>query len=144
MKTIREVLNTIKMIKGVGTDAELARLIDVPIDTLRGWIQNDSIRRQLMLFCYNNNISIDEVFFGERIFNKKRCIDCMNKHKCPIYLKMVNTPINIEETENRIQLKLLTKNEYQFSCKVINSDDITTDLSITKENVDKIIINLEK
>ena len=103
MRTIREVLTTIKEIQGVKTDSELAKLIGIPLETMRNWIQNDTIRKQLMRYCFDNHISIDEVFFGDPSFSKERCGKCHKKATCSIYREVQLTPVNIEDNGSELK-----------------------------------------
>ena len=144
MRTVREVLNTIKEIKGISTDAELAKLIGIPVHTMRSWIQNDSIRKQLLFYCFKNNISIDEVFFGELIFNRERCEKCKKKSICSVYREIQLTPATIEEIEGALHIKISAIEKDQFICKLFDDDMLLSNYSVNIENVDKIIILLKK
>ena len=48
MQSIREALNTIKKIRGLQTDADLATDMGISLHTMRSWIRNESITRQLI------------------------------------------------------------------------------------------------
>lgn len=144
MKTVREVLNTIKKIKGISTDDELAKRIGVPVHTMRSWIQNDSIRKQLMRYCFDNNISIDEVFFGEQIFSKDRCEKCQAKKSCPVYRKREITPVTVEEVEKGFHISINVKDIDQFKCDVYHNHVMTSNLSMNTKDLDRILIELQK
>ena len=144
MKTIREVLNTIKSIKGVSTDAELAKIIDVPLDTMRGWIQNNSIRKQLLLYCFNNLISIDEVFFGELVFNEKRCAHCKNKLNCSMYQEKEKTPVTIADTPHKTYITINMKKNGQFVCEMYKDGLTVINCAVNGKKIDQVKISLQK
>jgi len=105
LETIRETLNTIKKIRGFHTDAELSADMAISLHTIRSWIRNESITRQLIRYCEKYNISLDEVLLGQRCFNKERCELCAMRLKCDEY--------------RRATAKSLVVNEGAFSPKVI-------------------------
>ena len=142
MRTIREVLNTIKEIQGIKTDNELAKLIGVPLETMRNWIQNETIRKQLMRYCFENHISIDEAFFGDPIYSKERCEQCKKKSTCSIYRKEQLTPVQIEESRHELDIIATATGKVQLVCELYSNDTLKTNFSSDIKDVDKIIFQL--
>ena len=142
MRTIREVLNTIKDIQGIKTDSKLAKLIGVPLETMRNWIQNETIRKQLMRYCFDNNISIDEAFFGDPIFSKERCEQCKKKSSCSIYRKEQLTPVKIEESGSEIHIIATVAGRNQLVCELYSNATLKSNFSTDIKDVDKIILQL--
>ena len=143
MKTIRDVLKTIKEIQGIKTDAELAQRIGVPLETMRNWIQNETIRKQLMRYCFDNHISIDEVFFGDPTFSKERCEKCHKKSSCSIYRDVQLTPVKIEENHDEIQIGANTEGKTRLVCELYSTDTLKSNFSTDIKDVDKIIFKIE-
>ena len=142
MRTIREVLNTIKEIQGVKTDGELAKLIRVPLETMRNWIQKGTIRKQLMRYCFDNHISIDEVFFGNPVFSQERCEQCKKKSTCSIYRKEQLTPVKIEENGGEFQITANCTGKTHLECGLYSNDTLKSKFSTDIKDVDKIIFQL--
>ena len=142
MRTIREVLNTIKEIQGIKTDSELAKLIGVPLETMRNWIQYETIRKQLTRYCFENHISIDEAFFGDPVYSKERFEQCKKKSTCSIYRKEQLTPVQIEEGVDKINIITTTTGKTQLVCELYSNDTLRSNFSSDIENVDKIIFQL--
>ena len=142
MRTIREVLKTIKEIQGIKTDAELAQHIGVPLETMRNWIQNETIRKQLMRYCFDNHISIDEVFFGNPSFSKERCEKCHKKSTCSIYREVQLTPVNIEDSDNEINITTNSKGKSRLVCELYSNDTLKSNFSTDIKDVDKIIFKV--
>ena len=142
MRTIREVLNTIKGIQGIKTDSELAKLIGVPLETMRNWIQNETIRKQLMRYCFDNHISIDEAFFGDPIFKQERCEQCKKKSTCSIYRKEQLTPVKIEENGSEIRITANGIGKTQLVCELYSNDTLKSTFSSDIKDVEKIIFHL--
>lgn len=94
---MRTVLNEIKKIRGIPNDAELANQISVPVHTLRSWVQNNSIRKQLIQFCEDHNICLDEVLLGRKRFDRECCENCCQKEACTEYRNAVDRPLSIGE-----------------------------------------------
>ena len=140
MKTIREVLNKIKEIQGIKTDGELAQLIGVPLDTMRNWIQKESIRKPLLFYCYANHISIDEVFFGEATFSKERCEKCLKKSTCSVYMEQIAMPITTEVIDNELHITMDTTGRTQFVCTLYSKKAEASNSSTTLKDVDTISI----
>ena len=137
MRTIREVLTTIKEIQGVKTDSQLAQLIGVPLETMRNWIQHDTIRKQLMRYCFDNHISIDEVFFGDPSFSKERCENCHKKSSCSIYREVKLTPVDIEENGSEIRIRVDSEGKIQFVCELYSNDTLKSNFTTDIKDVDK-------
>jgi hypothetical protein len=142
MKTIREVLNKIKEIQGIKTDGELAQLIGVPLDTMRNWLQNESIRKPLLFYCYSNHISIDEVFFGDATFSKERCEKCLKKSTCSVYREQTSMPVTTEVVGNELHISMDTTGRTQCVCTFYNNKTEASNSSTTLKNIDKISILL--
>ena len=138
MRTIREVLTTIKEIQGIKTDSDLSKLIGVPLETMRNWIQNDTIRKQLMRYCFDNHISIDEVFFGNPSFSKERCDNCQKKDTCSIYRDVQLTPVKIEDNNNTLQITAKTEGKTQLVCELYNKDTLKSTFSSEVRDVNTI------
>jgi len=97
MNDVRTILNEIKKIRGLENDTELAVQVGVSVHTLRSWVQNDSIRKPLILYCENRGISLDEVLLGRKRFNREACDDCFQKESCVEYRNVVDRPLTIGE-----------------------------------------------
>ena len=138
MRTIRDVLTTIKEIQGIKTDSELSKMIGVPLETMRNWIQNDTIRKQLMRYCFDNHISIDEVFFGDPSFSKERCDKCQKKDTCSIYRDVQITPVKIEDNNNALQITAKTEGKAQLVCELYNKDTLKSTFSSEVRDVNTI------
>ncbi len=143
MRSIREVLNTIKEIQGIKTDSELAKLIGVPLETMRNWIQNETIRKQLMRYCFDNHISIDEAFFGDPIFRQERCEQCKKKSTCSIYRKEQLTPVKIEESGDEIHITANGTGKTRLVCEFFSNGTLKSNFSSDIKDVDKIVFQLE-
>lgn len=138
MQTIRDVLTTIKEIQGIKTDSELAQRIGVPLETMRNWIQNDTIRKQLMRYCFENHISIDEVFFGDPSFSKERCEQCKKKATCSIYRDVQLTPVKIKENGDELQITATSEGKTQLVCELYSNDTLKSTFSSDVKDVDKV------
>ena len=138
MRTIRDVLTTIKEIQGIKTDSDLAKLIGVPLETMRNWIQNDTIRKQLMRYCFDNHISIDEVFFGDPSFSKERCEKCQKKDTCSIYRTEQLTPVKIKENGDELQITATSEGKTQLVCELYSNDTLKSTFSSDVKDVDKV------
>ena len=142
MNTIREVLSKIKEIQGIKTDGELAQRIDVPLDTMRNWIQNDSIRKPLLFYCFANHISIDEVFFGDATFSKERCEKCLKKSTCSVYREQTSMPVTTEVIGNELHITMDTTGRTEFVCTLYSNKAEASNSSTTIKDVDTISILL--
>ncbi len=142
MKTVREVLSKIKEIQGIKTDSELAHRICVPLDTMRNWIQNDSIRKQLLFYCYANHISIDEVFFGDATFSEERCEKCLKKSTCSVYREQKSIPVTTEVIGSELHITANTAGKNQFVCTFYSNNAEAANSSSTLKDIDKISILL--
>lgn len=143
MNSVRKILTEVKKIKGIRTDAQLAGEIDVPLHTMRGWIQNDSIRRQLIEYCGRNSISIDEVVFGDRRFAPHRCEVCHNRHDCDEFQKVAGGQLTIPEDRYSPRIVTLEVGAFDETTVDLYADGtlkrtVTSDL----EGVDTIVVRL--
>ena len=142
MKSIREVLSKIKEIQGIKTDGELAQLIGVPLDTMRNWIQNDSIRKPLLFYCFANHISIDEVFFGDATFSEERCEKCLKKFTCSVYREQKSIPVTTELIGSELHITANATGKNQFDCTLYSNNAVVSNSSTTLKDVDKISLLL--
>jgi hypothetical protein len=144
MKSVRTILNKIKEIQGIRTDKELAQRIGVPIDTMRSWIQNDSVRKPLIKYCEKNNISVDEVLFGQPIFSETRCAACKIKAQCEVYHIMKKSPVTIREIEEDLHIIITANSLSQCTCNVYKDATMTANFAVDTIDVDKILIILKR
>lgn len=143
MNSVRMILSEVKKIKGLRTDAQLADEIGVPLHTMRGWIQNDSIRRQLIAYCGRNSISIDEVVFGERRFAPQRCEACHRRDDCDEFQRAVGGELTIPE--DRYSPRTVTLEVAAFDETTVDLYADTTlkrTFSSDLEGVDTIVVRL--
>lgn len=142
MKTVREALKAIKEMQGIKTDAELADNLEVSVHTMRNWIQKNSIRIKLLEYCFNNHISIDEIFFGEPLFCKDRCGKCKKKSLCSVYGEKQLIPVSIKQVQEELHVTIDTKEYKLFSCRVQYKQNSISNFSTQIKNADKISILL--
>ena len=97
MQSIREALHTIKKIRGLQTDADLATDMGISLHTMRSWIRNESITRQLIRIAPIAAISLDEALLGIRSFNKDRCGLCAMRLQCDEYRRATSAAMVVNE-----------------------------------------------
>lgn len=143
MHTVRTILNEVKKIKGFTTDAQLAEDIGVPLHTMRGWIQNGSIRKQLIQYCSKNKISIDEVVLGIKEFAPERCTNCRKNTDCETFLKATDKEVTVTEnafTPRKIELTPLLSENILVNLYANGKEKTTCGFDL--EGIDRIVIEL--
>lgn len=59
----RNILNVLKIKKGVRTDKELADILEIKYGALTNWLARDSVQYELIInFAIKNHIDLNEVF----------------------------------------------------------------------------------
>lgn len=144
MQSIRKVLNTLKKVRGLQTDAELANDMGVSLHTMRSWIRNESITRQLIEYCANRNISLDETLLGSLSFNKERCELCAMRLQCDEYRRATSTALVVNE--DMFSPRTIVLNTY-LADKVIWSmfehDILKAQCAFDLETINRIVIELQ-
>ena len=144
LQPVRDILNTIKSILGVSSDAELARRIDVPVHTLRSWIQNNSIRRQLLEFCVRNTISLDEALCGVRIYSRERCEPCAARHTCPAFTNRSRNAVIVNERAfGSRHIVINTTFTDRLRIDMYAGDTLQQHSEMSIDTIDKIVLALE-
>jgi len=66
MRDVNTILDSIKVLKGIKKDRELARLLDVSPSTISNWRARNTIPyKELSLFCEREGLSISSVLSGK-------------------------------------------------------------------------------
>jgi len=66
MRNIDTILDEVKKIKNINTDADLARLFGVERNTVTNWKHRESIPfSYIIAFCEQEGISLDRLFLGK-------------------------------------------------------------------------------
>ena len=144
MNSLRTVLNEIKKIRGIENDMELAKQVGVPVHTLRSWIQNESIRRQLIVYCATHDISLHEVLFSKKKFHKNHCENCQQKESCNEYRNVVDGPLTIGE--GRLDPRTVifdTRYSEQVEIELQGNHRIKSNFMLDLKEVDHIVIKLQ-
>ncbi len=145
MKTIREALHTIKKIRGFKTDADLAEDMDISLNTMRSWIRNESITKQIIAYCAKHNISIDETLLDIRIFNKDRCELCAARLQCDEYRRATSNSLVVNE--DMFSPKTILINTHlteSISWKMFQQNILKSECAFDLELIDRILIELHQ
>jgi hypothetical protein len=143
MQSIREALNTIKRIRGLKTDAELAADIKIPLHTMRSWVRNESITRQFIQYCADHNISLDEALLDKRIFYKERCEPCAMRLQCDEYRRATSKSLVVQE--GMFSPRTIVLNTYfteKVSWQMFQQDVLKSQCTFDLERIDRIVIEL--
>ncbi len=144
MNSLRTVLNEIKKIRGIENDMELAKQVGMSVHTLRSWIQNESIRKQLIVYCAKHKISLDEVLFNKKKFNRDHCENCQQKESCNEYRNVVNGPLTIGE--GRLEPRTVvfnTRYSEQVEIELQDNHRIKSNFMLDLKEIDRIVIKLQ-
>jgi hypothetical protein len=144
MRTIREVLNAIKKIRGHTIDADLAADMGISLHTMRSWIRNESITRQLIQYCAERSISLDEALLGIRTFNKDRCSLCATRLNCDEYRRATGTALVVNE--DMFSPKTIVLNTYMaetVTWRMFRQDVLKAQCSFDLEDIDRIVVELQ-
>lgn len=144
MKKIREILTKIKQIQGIKTDRELAQRIGIPLATMRSWIQQNSIRKQLMHYCNEHNISLDDVVLGKPIFSASRCADCKIRHSCNEYRPKGGLPVSVFEAEDTVHIDINGPETEEMVYEIYKDGRVLSSTTIQTEDLQKIIIGIKR
>ncbi len=143
MHTVRTILNEVKNIMGLSTDAQLAEDIGVSLHTMRGWIQNGSIRKQLIQYCSRNNISIDEVVLGRKEFAPERCTNCRKNSECETFRNATGKKITVTEHDlNHRTIELIRLLSENISIRLYTGDKEKSTCGFDLEGIDRVVIEL--
>jgi len=145
MQSIRETLNTIKQIRGLQTDAELAADMDISLHTMRSWLRNGSVTRQLIGYCADHAISLDEALLGIRTFNKDRCSLCAMRLQCDEYCRATSTSLVVNEdmfSPRTIVLNTLLAEAVTWS--MFRQDLLKTQCAFDLADIDRIVVELQQ
>jgi len=64
----RNILNVLKIKKGVRTDTQLAEMLEIKYGALTNWLARNSVQYELIInFAIKNHIDLNEVFSEENI-----------------------------------------------------------------------------
>ncbi|MCP4714908.1 MAG: bacteriophage CI repressor [Deltaproteobacteria bacterium] len=144
MNDVRTTLNEIKKILGIMTDADLAEQIGIPLHTLRSWIQNNSIRKQLITYCADHGISLDEVLLSKKRFHRDQCKQCRQKETCTEYRKTLDQPLTIGE--GRLEPRMVLFNTHYSETAQIElhgEGRVKSSLMLDLGDIDKIAVKLQ-
>lgn len=144
MKSVRDVLNTLKKIRGLHTDAELAADMGISLHTMRSWIRNESITRQLIHYCKERSISLDEALLGNLSFNKERCELCSMRLQCDEYRRATSTALVLNE--DMFSPKTIVLNTYladKLTWSMFEHDILKAQCSFDLETINRIVIELQ-
>ena len=144
MNSVRTILNEIKKIRGIANDTQLAGQIGVPVHTLRSWIQNDSIRRQLIVYCEQHDLSLDEVMFNKKKVHQDHCENCRQKESCNEYRNVVEGPLTIGEGQMEPRT-VVFNTDYSASVRVELHDDIKirSNCLLDLDGIDRLVVKLQ-
>lgn len=143
MQTIRDVLQTIKKIRGLKTDAALAADVGISVHTLRSWVRNESITRQLINYCDDHNISLDEALLGKRTFNRDRCEVCAMRLQCDEYRRAVSKSLVVNE--DMFSPRMIVLNTFlsdQVTWRMFQQDVLKSQCEFDLGQVDRIVVEL--
>ncbi len=143
MIPVREVLNTVKGIRGLKTDAALAADLGISLHTLRSWLRNESVTRQLINYCEEHNISLDEALLGKRIFNRERCEACAMRLQCSEYRRATSKSLVVNEdmfSPKTIILNTLLAEK--VSWHMFQQDMVKSQCTFDLEQIDRIMVEL--
>jgi hypothetical protein len=144
MKAIREALNTIKKIRGLNTDADLAADMGISLHTMRSWVRNESITRQLIQYCADRSISLDEALLGRRSFDKDRCGLCAMRLQCDEYRRATSAAMVVNE--DMFSPKTIVLNTHlaeRVAWSMFRQDVLKAQSSFDLENIDRIVVELQ-
>ena len=144
MKSIREALNTIKKIRGQNTDADLAADMGISLHTVRSWVRNESITRQLIQYCADRSISLDEALLGIRSFNKERCALCAIRLQCDEYRRATSAAMVVNE--DMFSPKTIVLNTHlaeRVAWSMFRQDVLKAQSSFDLEDIDRIVVELQ-
>jgi len=144
MKSIREALNTIKKIRGQNTDADLAADMGISLHTVRSWIRNESITRQLIEYCADRSVSLDEALLGIRSFNKDRCGLCAMRLQCDEYRRATSAAMVVNE--DMFSPKTIVLNTHlaeRVAWSMFRQDVLKAQSSFDLEDIDRIVVELQ-
>ncbi len=144
MNSLRMILNQIKKIRGIANDAQLADQIGVPVHTLRSWVQNNSIRRQLIIYCTQHDISLDEVMFNKKKFHRDHCENCKQKESCDEYRNVVDSPLTIGEGQLEPRTIIFnTNSSHSVQVELYCDDQIKSNCLLDLNKIDKLVVKLQ-
>jgi hypothetical protein len=144
MQSIRDVLNTLKKVRGLNTDAELATDMDISLHTMRSWIRNKSITRQLIEYCEKRSISLDEALLGNLSFNKQRCELCKMRLSCEEYRRATSKALVVNE--DMFSPKTIVLNTYladTVNWSMFEHDVLKAQCAFDLESINKIVVELQ-
>jgi len=144
MQSIREVLNTLKKVRGLHTDAELATDMDISLHTIRSWIRNKSITRQLIAYCEKRSISLDEALLGNLSFNKQRCALCSMRLSCEEYRRATSKALVVNE--DMFSPRTIVLNTYladKVTWSMFEHDVLKAQCAFDLESINKIMVELQ-
>jgi hypothetical protein len=144
MQSIREALNTIKKIRSMNTDADLAADMGISLHTMRSWIRNESITRQLIQYCENRSISLDEALLGIRSFNKDRCALCAMRLQCDEYRRATSKDLVVNE--DMFSPRTIVLNTYladKVTWSMFEQDILKAQCAFDLETINRIVIELQ-
>jgi hypothetical protein len=143
MKTIREVLSSVKKIRGQQTDAELAGDMGISINTMRSWVRNESLTRQLIGYCADHNISLDEVLLDKRAFNRERCELCAVRLQCDEYRRATSKSLVVQE--DMFSPRTIVLNTHvtdTVTWQMFHQDVLKSQCTFDLEHIDRIVVDL--
>ena len=144
MKSVREALQTIKKIRGQNTDAELANDMGVSLHTMRSWIRNESITRQLIQYCADRSISLDEALLGKLSFNKERCALCAIRLQCDEYRRATSAAMVVnEDIFSPKTIVLNTHLAERVAWSMFRQDVLKAQSFFDLEGIDRIVVELQ-
>jgi hypothetical protein len=144
MQSIRDVLNTLKKVRGLNTHAELATDMDISLHTMRSWIRNQSITRQLIAYCEKRSISLDEALLGSLSFNKQRCELCKMRLSCEEYRRATSKALVVNE--DMFSPKTIVLNTYladTVNWSMFEHDVLKAQCAFDLESINKIVVELQ-
>lgn len=145
MQSLRQTLNTVKQIRGLQTDAELAADMGISLHTMRSWIRNGSVTRQLIAYCADHAISLDEALLGIRAFDKKRCALCAARMQCDEYRRATSTSLVVNEdmfSPRTIVLNTFLAESVTWS--MFQHDVLKAQCAFDLEDIDRIVLELRQ
>jgi len=144
MQSIREALHTIRKIRGLQTDADLAADMGISLHTVRSWIRNESITRQLIAYCAERSISLDEALLGVRAFNKDRCGLCAMRLQCDEYRRATSASMVLNE--DMFSPKTIVLNTHlaeRVAWSMFRQERLKAQSFFDLEGIDRIVVELQ-
>ncbi len=112
--------------------------------TMRSWIRNESITRQLISYCAGHVISLDEALLGRRSFDKERCALCAMRLQCDEYRRATSSAMVVNE--DMFSPKTIVFNTHlaeTVSWRMFRQDVLKAQSSFDLEGIDRIVVELQ-